>query len=162
MTQELSQDRPSDGLRFDDFDAMIRHLEQLRDRGYEAAGNWSLGGIARHLRLFMTESMDGFGAKLPWFLYPIRLLSKSILRRTLADRTIKPGSPTMEHWIPPEGLDDRVEVDALIATIRRYRAHDAPLHASPLFGRLDRETWDQVHLIHGAHHLSFLRARPPS
>ena len=57
--------------------------------------------------------------------------------------------------LAPKSAEDAAAVDALLSAIAAYRSRTDPLHPIPLFGRLPRETWDQIHLIHCAHHLSF-------
>jgi nitrite reductase (NO-forming)/hydroxylamine reductase len=46
--------------------------------------------------------------------------------------------------------------DEQIDILARYLQHDGRLHAHPLFGNMPRETWDRVHCVHCAHHLSFV------
>ncbi len=142
-------------LEFRNLDALIDHLQELRDHPYERAGQWSLGQVCEHLRLFMINSMDGFGFRLPWL---VRMAGPLLLGRTLRRRRIPEGGRGPKPLMPPEAstLDDAAAVDAFIQTVERYRDHAQPLHPSPLFGRLTRDQWDQIHLIHAAHHLSFI------
>lgn len=151
-------------LEFRNLDALIEDLRGLRDQPYERAGEWSLGQVCEHLRLFMISSMDGFGFRLPWL---VRMAGPLILGRTLRRRRIPEGVRGPKPLLPGEeaGIDDQAAVDGLIETVERYRDHAQPLHPSPLFGRMSRDQWDQIHLIHAAHHLSFIvpvRAAEPA
>jgi hypothetical protein len=58
----------------------------------------------------------------------------------------------------PEHIDahDREQLQHLLATLDRYDAYSQSLKPSPLFGPLSRSQWDRLHLIHAAHHLSFI------
>jgi hypothetical protein len=63
----------------------------------------------------------------------------------------------MPATIPrPDDMPDPEAVKKLVATVDRFKRHQGPFHASPLFGVLDRETLEKLQLIHCAHHLSFL------
>lgn len=143
-------------LLFDTFDQVIADIEQLRDKGYEKVGNWSLAGNCWHLRLLFDQAMDGFTTDLPLFLKPFKLFAPKLLEKSLRERSIPANQPTLKVWRPSDDLDDQTEANALIASIQRYQQHTEPLHPSPLFGKLDRETWDKLQLNHCAHHLSFL------
>ena len=66
-------------------------------------------------------------------------------------------TPTMPATIPePDAETDREAVEQFLKTIERLREHDGPIHASPLFGEMDRETMLKLQLRHTAHHLAFL------
>jgi hypothetical protein len=76
------------------------------------------------------------------------------------------GRMTLAETIPAPG-DDATGIERLRRAVARFRDHVGRFHASPLFGELDRATWEQLQLVHCAHHLSFLlprvgRSRPAS
>jgi subtilisin-like proprotein convertase family protein len=144
----MSNDRRK--LDYRTFDDLTADLQQLKS-GCRTVGNWSLEQIADHLRIFFEGSLNGFGFRMPWYM---RLGAPLILRYTLKKRFLPAGVKTPKP-LEPNSAIDAVAVDVLLATIAKYRVRTGPLHPSPLFGPLPRETWDQVHLIHCAHHLSF-------
>jgi len=43
-----------------------------------------------------------------------------------------------------------------VASIRRFAEHPGEMQPSPLFGKMTRDQWTDLHLIHASHHLSFL------
>jgi hypothetical protein len=68
----------------------------------------------------------------------------------------------MPETVPRKGeQDDATAVAELERTIERFRDYSGPLHPSPLFGAMDRETVDQLQLRHCAHHLGFLVPENP-
>lgn len=149
-------------LDFRSFEELAREVRKLRDRGYEQAGNWTLAQNCDHLRLFITYSLDGFPFKLPFY---IRLAGPFLKKRTLESRKLPTGVKVPPALMPkvaediarPENSSPDVEAaNRLIEAIDRYTSYKGAPQPSPLFGKLDRESWDQLHLIHAAHHLSFL------
>ena len=60
--------------------------------------------------------------------------------------------------MPPSGdLDEREEAEKLRRAIAHFRAAPGPFMAHRFFGRLTRDEWHRLQLIHMAHHLSFAR-----
>ncbi len=157
-------------LDFHSFEEFSRDVRKLRDRGYERAGNWTLAQNCDHLRLFIDFSLNGFPFKLP---LPMRLAGPLLKRRTLSTRKLPTGvkappalmpSGNKCLALPKDANVDSEAANRLIETIDRYLDFKGTPQPSPLFGRIDRETWDQLHLIHASHHLSFLvpKNRKPS
>ena len=149
-------------LDFQSFEEFAREVRKLRDRGYEKAGAWSLAQCCDHLRLFIDYSLDGFPFKLPLHM---RLAGPLMKKKTLESRRLPVGvkgpPALMPKTVEDIGLAQNTSADAdsanrLLATIDRYIAYKGTPQPSPLFGKLDRASWDQLHLIHAAHHLSFL------
>jgi hypothetical protein len=121
--------------------------------GHRTVGNWTLGQICNHLTRAITGSVDGFPGKMPWLFR--MTIGPLILRRILGKGEMPAGIKLPEKLLPRPGLDDRAEAEALRAALRLFAAHPGPWAAHPLAGRLDRETWERLHCIHSAHHLSF-------
>jgi hypothetical protein len=140
-------------LDFRTFDEVIADLDRLQG-GYRKGGNWSLGQVCNHLGLFVRGSLDGFsGPKPRWY---IRLVAPAITRWMIKKRRMPEGVKIPRHLQPAEGLDDAREVQELKDLLQRFEKHHGPLHQSPFAGDASRETWREIHLIHCAHHLSFL------
>jgi len=147
-------------LRFDDFDHVMRDVNALREKGYDRAGNWSLAQVCSHLADWMAFPLDGF----PRAPAPIRALlwamkntvGRRQLRKILDSGSMPAGGPTMPQTVAGAGGDESAAIERLRRTVARFRSHSGPLHPSPLFGALDKETATRLQLVHCAHHLSFL------
>ena len=61
--------------------------------------------------------------------------------------------------VPVPGGNAADAVARLKDAYARWRQHTGPLYPSPLFGLLPREMITRGHLVHAAHHLSFLVPR---
>lgn len=141
--------------------AVLADLQQLQ-RGYTPGGKWSLTQCCQHLHLFMFGSLEGFSFRFPWIIRGT--LGPLILKRTLKTRRIPAGIPAPKFlrpqiapYLPDQSpQDDPAVQEVFVATLNRVFTHAGPFHPSPLFGEMTPEQWRQIHLIHTAHHFSFL------
>lgn len=148
-------------LQYDSFLAFRRDIDWLREGPYGRAGSWSLGQAAEHLTRVIAMSLDGFPFRVP---FVFRLAGPAMRWVTLWRGSIPSGIKGPAEMMPtavPAG-EEQQRVDALLALLDRYEAHTGPLHASPLFGKMTRQQWDRIHLIHAAHHFSFLVPGTPA
>jgi uncharacterized protein DUF1569 len=147
-------------LVFNSFDDVVRDVENLRSRGCEKAGNWDLAQVCGHLTKWLSYPLDGFpraGCFIGSMLWLMRItVGKGMKRKILTTGRFKEGGPTMPESVPASGQDEAAAVVQLKETIDRFKKHTGEFHPSPLFGRMDRDETTRMHLIHCAHHLSFL------
>lgn len=140
-------------LTFSSLDDVMPDVDRLL-LGHRTAGNWTLGQICSHLGAGMRGAIDGFGVRAPWL---IRItLGKSFKRKVLSTGKMDEGIKLPENALPKPGLDARAEAEALRATIGIFKAHAGPFVDHPMFGPLTRDEWMRLHMIHCAHHLSFV------
>lgn len=124
---------------------------------HQTVGAWTLGQICHHLAAALNGSIDGFDLRnhrLKRLFIRKRMLRVALTKGIPRNYTVDPG------LTPPADVALLPAVDGLARAIERYRRHDGPLQAHPLFGRMPREVWDRVHLVHCAHHLRFV-THPP-
>ena len=150
-------------LEFRDLDDALRDVENLRARGYDRAGDWNLAQVCGHLADWIRFPLDGY-PRPPLFLRPFLWLARHLigpreLRKVLTKRAMPTAAPTFNQTIPLPAGDESAAVARLRDSVARFKAHTGPLHPSPLFGPLDRDTATKLQLIHCAHHLSFLVPR---
>jgi len=143
-------------FRLKDFDAVKSEIERLRAGGHVRRGNWDFAQVCDHLTYFIDASLDGAKFRVPWLIKV--LFGRMALKRTLATRRIKPGSPT-PHQLPPPGGDESAAAERLTRAIERLQAHAGAFHPSPFFGAMTREQCLEMHLIHCNHHLGMLTAK---
>ncbi|MFO0804845.1 MAG: DUF1569 domain-containing protein [Gemmataceae bacterium] len=147
-------------LRFATLDDAVADAEELLAKGYDKAGQWSLGQVCGHLANWLSYPMDGFPKAPP----PIRLMlwlarhsiGPGKLKQYLATGDMGAGKPTMPQSVPAPDADDREGVAKYRAMVdRAIRFAGTPL-PSPLFGPMDRDTWVKLNCVHAAHHLAYL------
>jgi hypothetical protein len=144
-------------LEFRSPDEVIADLRRLEQEGYLRLGNWTLGQVCDHLAIFFRGSLEGFGKPFPW---PVRvLLGKPMLASIMRKRGFRTGLKVPRRFLPGEPGDDAEAVARLVGLVERFRDHPGEYEPSPIFGRLSRGQWTDLHLIHSAHHLGFLVPR---
>lgn len=150
-------------LRFASLDDIARDAEHLLAVGYDKTGNWDLGQVCGHLSEWFRYQMEGF-PKAPLLLRPVFWLFRNTVgprmgRKAFAAGTMRPGIPTIPQSVPPGGEDAAKAVAGLKDMIDRWKAYTGRLHPSPLIGSMPKDEWVRGHLIHAAHHLSYLVPR---
>jgi hypothetical protein len=141
-------------LRLDDWDALAAEVERLHADGYAKAGLWGLGEVCDHLRRVMLGSLEGFQEQEPWFVR--NLAGPVILRVILWTRWMPAGVRAPDEVAPPRIKDAAESVRAFLEALALVREHAGAFAAHPAFGAISPEQWRRLHLIHCAHHLSFL------
>lgn len=147
--------RPRD-LRFQSYADVIVEIEELRRRGYTAAGKWNLARTCEHLSYYYRGSLDGFEFKLPWIIR--KVIGRAILRRILKKRGMRRGRLTIPASVAPAETDEAEAVARAVELLKRLDAHRGEVQLSPLFDRLTLDEARELHLIHSAHHLRLLRS----
>src|SRR5262245_57975259 len=141
-------------LHFDTLDDALADVNRLNEGPVKALGNWSPGENLTHLALTMNRSVDGFRFKLSW---PIRLLCKVMKRRFLSGRMpagfqlSKQGAADLD----PSPTEWTEGVRQFRAAVERLKT-EPQRAASPAFGVMTPEEWNQLHCRHAELHLSFL------
>jgi Protein of unknown function (DUF1569) len=147
-------------LRFSSLDAAVADAEMLLARGYDRAGNWSLGQCAGHMANWLTYPLDGF-PPLPLFLKPIFWIVRTtsankILDKVIREQKMQPGAATAPPSVPAATVNDQAEVERFKSAVIRWNNFSGDYIPSPLFGKQSKERFTALHLVHAAHHLSFL------
>lgn len=134
----------------------IAECERLLHAGYTRSGNWSLAQICCHLRLTIESNLDGYPAWMTIIGYPLR----PILRRFMLPKLLSGNSPsgvkTAGMFLPPNDIEDTLELERFKECVTRFVETSRPLHGHPGFGNMTNEEFNRFHAAHAAHHLSFL------
>lgn len=146
---------PRRKIDFVTFDALIADVQALQARGYGRVGKWSLEQCCEHLSNMMRCSLEGFEkVKLPLLVKLAKPFGAFFRRRMLKTRSMPAGFKGPDAFMPGP-TSDPAAIDTFMALCRRVETSDRFI-ASPVLGKMTADEWRQVHLIHGAHHLSFL------
>ena len=138
-------------LRYGSLDEVMPDVERLLE-GHTTVGHWSLAQICRHLATVMRRVVD-LPASTPHD--PSRWVGEERKREVLDSGMLPEGLPAPPEIVPGETRGDREEAEGLRQAIAHYRASPGPVIPHRIFGPLTRAEWDQLQLIHVAHHLSF-------
>ncbi len=142
-------------MTFTSFEQIMPDVDSLIERNHTTIGHWTLAQICRHLAGAFQMSTREIPFKAPWLLR--KTLAPIFLRQLLRTGQMREGLKLPPAALPQPGLDARFEAETLRAAIHAYTAYTGPMSSHPFFDAIDRPTWDQIHLTHSAHHLSFAR-----
>jgi hypothetical protein len=142
------------------FDEIFSDIDRLHSQGYKKLRNWDLGQTLFHLTEWVRYPMDGF-PRLPLPLKPIfwfvrTFFAKKLLAKVFRDGGFKEGSATAPVSVATGPVDETEAIARYKETVARWKSWTKEPLPSPLFGRFKRDDLDRLHLIHTAHHLSFL------
>lgn len=138
-------------LRFQSFDDVMPDVERLL-AGHTTAGLWSLGQICRHLAVVLRRVVD-LPASTPFD--PSKFVGEEQKKAILESGILPEGIPAPPEIVPSETLNEHEEAENLRQALAYYKASPGPVIPHRIFGPLTKQEWDQLQLIHLAHHLSF-------
>jgi Protein of unknown function (DUF1569) len=132
-------------------DDIMQDVERLLE-GHRTVGNWSLAQICRHLATVMRRVVD-----LPasTSFDPSQRVGEEQKRQVFESGMLPEGIQGPQEVMPTAFLGEREEAENLRNAIAYYKASAGPVIPHRLFGPLTKAEWDQLQLIHCAHHLSF-------
>jgi hypothetical protein len=141
-------------LDFASLDEVLADADRLSSGRVKQLGNWSAGQIFRHLAIAYNGSIDGLTLEVPWYL---RAMAKIFKKKLLAG-PMPPGfslpADAAKVLEPPATSTEAGLVDLHAAVARLKRDPHRAKH--PVFGELDKEDWNKIHVKHASLHLSFL------
>jgi hypothetical protein len=138
-------------LRYASLDEVMPDVERLLE-GHVTVGTWCLAQICRHLATVTRRAVD-LPASTPQD--QSKWVGEEQKRQVLESGMLPEGLHGPPELMPWEALGEREEAEGLRAAIAHYKASAGPVIPHRIFGPLSREEWDQLQLIHLAHHLSF-------
>lgn len=148
-------------LAFRSWDEVIAETASLaaaaRAGSLTTVGNWSLAEMFDHLANLLAIATGDLRFNAPW---PMRVLGRTIGRRLLLGRELKPGMSlrgAAARLLPAAGVTLDAAEARLLSLLERIRAGERLTAPSPLLGPLTHEEWADLQLRHFAHHYSFLR-----
>jgi hypothetical protein len=141
-------------IDFHDFGSVAADIDRLHKNGYDKVGQWELCQTCDHLATVMRMSMEGFPSRGPWYFR--KILGPIFKGRFFRKRRMPEGFRAPGFLLPPVGSDEDATVQACKDLLKRVSAYAGEFDQHPFFGKITPEEWRQVHLIHSAHHLSFL------
>jgi hypothetical protein len=141
-------------LIYRSIDDMLADVDRLKSGPYDKAGQWDLPMILDHLAKAMNSFLPG-AKPLPW---PVNVVAR-VGVHLMAKRTYYPGIKwtAPKSMTPPSGIPlEQAEPEFRTAAEKIKSFTGEKIEGTP-FGAISREDLLKLHLLHGAHHLSFLR-----
>jgi hypothetical protein len=138
-------------------DDVLGDIRKLHEGGYTKAGQWNLAQICLHCAKPMDMCIDGFSFKAN---FVVRLAVKILIKKSFfRDRKIQPGLKAPAGFVIEPDADEASAIGNMETAIKRFQDHKQASRGwrpHPVFGTFSADQWEQFHIIHCMHHLSFL------
>jgi hypothetical protein len=144
-------------LDFKNWDEALADVDRLRAAGYDRSGNWDLSQIVDHVGEGFRTALRGTDHRAAWIVR--KVFGPIILQRIFRQRRMKAGIKVPDWWLPGPTRDESAAVDRFRADLAAFQAMTTTPFPHPFFGPLTKQQWNELALIHAAHHLSFLIPR---
>lgn len=121
---------------------------------FVTVGSWTFGQILDHLAKGIHCSLDGFPFKAPWYMR----LAAPFVKNSVLTRKMEPGwklPKSADPYLPQSDTTVEDGLARLVNGIDRLE-NETPEAAHPVFGKLAREEWIQLHIRHAELHMSFV------
>lgn len=144
-------------LDFKAWPELLADIDHLRQGHYDRAGNWDLSQILDHVGAGIRTALHGVDHRAAWIIR--RFIGPLILKRILSQRRMKAGIKVPQWWLPGPGHDESAAVEQFRTEAAAFQGMTTPPFPHPFFGALTKQQWNDLILVHAAHHLSFLIPR---
>ena len=141
-------------LDFKSWPEALADIDHLHRAGYDRAGNWDLSQIVDHVGEGLRTALRGNDHRAAWIIR--KFFGPMILQRILRQRRMKAGIKVPQWWLPGPTHDESAAIDQFRSEISAFQAMTTTPFPHPFFGALTKQQWNDLALIHAAHHLSFL------
>ncbi len=141
-------------LDFRSWPEVLADIDQLRAGGYRRAGNWDLSQILDHVGEGLRTAVRGNKHQGPWIIR--KFIGPMILGRILRQRRMKAGIKVPQWWLPGPTHDESEAANHFRSDLAAFEALKTQPYQHPFFGSISKEQWNDLVLVHAAHHLSFL------
>jgi hypothetical protein len=144
-------------LDFQSWPEALADIDHLRRAGYDRAGNWDLSQIVEHVGEGLRTALRGIDHRANWIIR--KLLGPIILKRILRQRRMQAGIKVPKWWLPGPTHDESAAVEQFRSEVSAFQGMTGTPYPHPFFGALTKQQWNDLALVHAAHHLSFLVPR---
>jgi len=144
-------------LDFKTWPDVLADIDELRQGHYDRVGNWDLSQTLEHVGEGLRTALRGTDHRAAWIIR--RFLGPLVLNRILRQRRMKAGIKVPQWWLPGPSHDESAAVDQFRSDVVAFQEMTVPPFPHPFFGPLTKQKWNDLVLIHAAHHLSFLIPR---
>jgi hypothetical protein len=140
-------------LVFHSIDDLLADAARLRSGPYTQAGNWDLPMILDHL----GKAMETPSPNQKPVLWPLDIVAR-VMIHLLAKRTYYPRIkfPAAKAMQPKGDVSLETAEAAFRSAAEKIKSLPGPRVSGTPFGTLFLDDFMKLHLLHGAHHLSFL------
>jgi hypothetical protein len=149
---------PTDYTSFEDIKSELDRFQIAQDQGkLSTTGGWTSGQILEHCGKLIGCSIDGFEAKVPWF---IKVFGVLVFKPMLGKSHMKPGIKLPKNatsLLPAQecSFDDGMKV--IRDQITRIDNGEQMDKKSPVLGKMRHDQFVLLHLDHCRLHFGFIK-----
>jgi Protein of unknown function (DUF1569) len=136
---------------------VLADVEHLHRAHYDRLGNWDLSQTLEHLGVGLQTALRGTEHQGPWIIR--KFIGPLILKRIVQQRRMRAGIKVPPWWLPGPSHDESAALGQFRADVTAFQQLSTRPFPHPYFGPLTKKQWQDLALIHAAHHLSFLIPR---
>ena len=144
-------------LDFKTWPAVLADIDHLHRARYDRLGNWDLSQTLEHIGEGLRIARVGIDHRAAWIIR--RVIGPLILKRILSQRRMKAGIKVPAWWLPGPSHDESAAVNQFRSEVTAFQQLSTQPLPHPFFGPLTKKQWEDLVLIHAAHHLGFLIPR---
>src|ERR1700734_1125298 len=144
-------------LDFQTWPELLADVDHLRQAHYDRVGNWDLSQTLEHVGSGIRVALHGIDHQGPWIIR--KFIGPLILKRILQQRRMKAGIKVPQWWLPGPSHDESAAGAPRPSGPPPFQNRAPPPFPHPFFGPLTKQQWNDLVLVHAAHHLSFLIPR---
>ncbi len=141
-------------LDFRSWPELLAEIDHLREAGYRRLGNWDLSQILEHVGEGMRTAVHGIEHRAPWIFR--KFIGPLVLSQILRKRRVRAGIRVPSWWQPGPTHDESEAVACFRSRLAEFEALKTEPFPHPFFGPMSKVQWNDLVLVHGAHHLGFL------
>ena len=149
--------RHSRSLDFKSWPEALADIDRLHRAGYDRAGNWDLSQTLDHVGEGLRTALRGTNHRAAWIIR--KIIGPILLKRVFRQRRMKAGIKVPQWWLPGPSHDESAALNQFRTDISAFEGMTSTPFPHPFFGPLTKQQWNDLALIHAAHHLSFLIPR---
>ncbi|HSV13469.1 MAG TPA: DUF1569 domain-containing protein [Tepidisphaeraceae bacterium] len=146
-------------LAFATEDGVLAEVARLRRHGYQKTGNWSLPQIAWHLMIPIDAYLNPPASPDIQPTPEQAKMKAGFVDYIVANGKLPPHATTAPpSWTPPADAGD-ADVERLVIGMNKLKNYPHAMVEMSVIGPVPIAECRRVHLVHAAHHLSFLQPK---
>lgn len=146
-------------LKFSTFDDILAEAKRIAAQpGVSSRGSWTPAQNVWHVGRVVLASVEGFPADVPF----IFKLVGPLLRNRFTKRAFNPGikvpAKLAAHFVADSSVTADQAVELFEQAVAKRQAQGY-IPASPLFGKMTEQQWEQLHCRHAEMHFGLIELK---
>lgn len=146
-------------LKFSTLDDILAEAKQVAAQpGVRSRGNWTPAQNLWHVGRFIKAGVEGFPAKVPFFLKLIGPLFKKQFTTKGFSPGIKLSKQAADHMVAPDDTTMQQAMDMIESSVQGAKEKGF-LPKNPMMGKMTQQQWVDLHCRHAEMHFGLIELR---